>query len=124
MIKSFNYYFLKLYTYIFQRHLNIYIHNPRDKSDIICSEHIHITSVGQNKAQFTPQEVRRAEQARDFTRRMANPSNAIVKSMVKSGRVTSIPFTQMDIDNAEFIWGWSLADISSRASSQPTKLSV
>ena len=102
-------------TYIFRRRLNIYIHNLRDKSDIIRSERIHVTTVEQNKAHFTQHEVRRAEQARDFTRRMANPSNAIVKSMVRSGRMTGIPFVQRDIDNAEFIWGRSLANIKGKS---------
>ena len=47
-----------------------------------------------------------------------NPCNAVLKSIIIDGRLTNIPFTQRDVENAEFIWGRrSSANIKGKSTS-------
>ena len=104
-------------TYVFRRRHEIYVHNMKDEYDIIRNKPVYVTTVEQNKSYFTKKEIKRAEGAREFARKMVNPSNAVLKSIIRDGRMTGIPFTQRDIDNAEFIWGRSLANIKGKSTS-------
>ena len=86
---------------MFRRRNDIYAQNMKDERDIIRNKHVHVTTVEQNKAHLTKKEIKQAEEARDFGRKMVNPSNAVLMSIIRDGRMTNIPFTQRDV---EFIW--------------------
>ena len=103
--------------YLFRRKHGIYVHDMASTRDIIRNEFAHVASVEENKSKFAKHEVRRAEMAREFARAMANPSVKTIISMVNEGRVSSIPFTAQDVQNAEFIWGRSLANLKGKTTS-------
>ena len=108
--------------YLFRRKLGIYVHNLNSDRDIIRNRPVYVSTVEENKKNFTKREVESAELARAFARKMANPSNETLIRLVNEGRVSNIPFTATDIRNAEFIWGRSLANIKGKTTTHKSEV--
>ena len=93
-------------TYIFKRKLGIYVLTRTDK---LKCESVHLTTVNDNKKQYTNEEVKQADKAREFISRMGYPSTAVAIAMVNNGNIINCDINSSDIMRAEEIYGPPLA---------------
>ena len=68
-------------------------------------ETVLITTVADNKSNFSAYDYSKAELARTIQKRIGRPSVQEYKRFVRMNLIPNCPITVQDIENAEFIWG-------------------
>jgi len=82
--------------------------DPRDKSFVFFS------TVAENKKDFTKRQIQRAEVAKSLYAKLAFPSPADFKWVVRSNQIKDCPVTVQDIDVATKIYGKDIAALKGK----------
>jgi hypothetical protein len=79
---------------------------------------VMINEVEANKAQYSKNEVQKADGSRDLLKKLFFPSIPDLKKMVSNGSIINCPITVTDINNAETIYGKDIASLKGKSTSK------
>ena len=85
-----------------------------DVADRHEDSNVLVTTVSNNKTNFSAYDVSRAKLARAIQRRIGRPSIQQYLALVGRNLIPNCPVTVQDIKNAEFIWGPDLGSLKGK----------
>jgi len=108
---------------IFRHHPSgLHYWDPRDEASYVFVEKAEetalVTTVEENKSQFTKRQIKQAEVAKNLYATLCFPSWQDYKWIVRANMIANCPVTLNDINRAEAIWG---KDVHALMGKQPKK---
>ena len=78
-----------------------------------------LTTVKENKANFTSKEVKQAELVREIQKRLSFESDSSLIRAIKTGSINNLPITIKDVQIAQSIFGSSIAALKGKSTAKP-----